>query len=120
MKDLLFSIVMFFIIYLFYLFFVILRKKKLTKFKDNTYVTYLVNAYNLDLKKIDIKVLAHIIALTNAFILSSALFIISFIDSLFFKMLLGFVILIPVQFLMYHIIGKMYKKSGQTIEKRNK
>ena len=114
MENFIFSIIAFILIYLFYLLFVILKNNKLEKFRTNTYVTYLVNVYGLDLKKVNIKVLAHIIALTNALILSSIVFIINYIDNFILKMLLGFIILIPFQFGMYHIIGKMYEKNKQT------
>lgn len=117
MKDLIFSLVTFIIIYLSYVIFVINRKKQLEKMKKNNNVIYLINKYGLDLKKVNMKVLGHIIALTNAFILSITLFIISFVDKMFLKILICFVILIPLQYIMYDIIGKMYIKSGQ-VKKR--
>ena len=115
MEDLIFSLITFVVIYLFYVIFVINKKSKLEKMKDNPGVIYLVSKYKLDLKKINMKVLAHMIALTNSFILSVTLFILSFVDNFMLKILLCFVIIIPFQYVMYMIIGKMYKK-----EKRNK
>lgn len=115
MEDLIFSLIMFIIIYLFYVIFVINRKNKLEKMKKNAGVLYLVNRYNIDLNKVNMKVLAHLIALTNSFILSITLFILSFIDNYFLKILACFIIIIPFQYIMYMIIGKMYKK-----EKRSK
>ena len=112
MFDLIFSLVTFVLIYLFYVFFVILRKKKLEKFKQNTYVKFLVTKYNLDLKKINFKILAHAIALTNAFIISAALFVISFIDNWLYKIGIAFVILVPLQFIMYALLGKLFEKKG--------
>ena len=110
MEDLIFSLIMFIIIYLFYVIFVINRKNKLEKMKKNAGVLYLANRYNIDLNKVNMKVLAHLIALTNSFILSITLFILSFIDNYFLK-----IIIIPFQYIMYMIIGKMYQK-----EKRSK
>lgn len=114
MEDLIFSLIVFVIIYLLYFIFVINKRSKLEKMKDNSNVIYLINKYGLDLKKVDIKVLGHIIALTNSFILSTTLFLISFINNLAFKILGCIIILIPFQFIMYHIIGKMYEKNNQT------
>ena len=110
MSDLLFSIIMFVIIYLFYVFFVIIRKKKLEKFKTNAYVTFLVNKYNIDLERTNISVLAHSIALTNAFIVSATLFMISYISNILLILILAVIIIIPFQLIMYHIIGKMFGK----------
>jgi len=115
MEDLIFSLITFVVIYLFYVIFVINKKSKLEKMKNNAGVLYLVNKYKLDLRKINMKVLAHMIALTNSFILSVTLFILSFVDNFMLKILLCFIIIIPFQYVMYMIIGKMYKK-----EKRNK
>ena len=112
MFDLIFSVVVFVLIYLFYVFFVILRKKKLEKFKQNTYVNFLVTKYHIDLKKTNFKILAHAIALTNSFIISATLFVISFIDNWFYKIGISFVILVPLQFIMYALLGKLFQKKG--------
>lgn len=115
MNDLIFSFIVFIIIYLCYVIFVINKKNKLEKMKSNAGVIYLVNKYQIDLKKINMKVLAHMIALANSFILSITLFILSFVDNYMLKILLCFIIIIPFQYIMYMIIGKMYQK-----EKRSK
>ena len=114
MEDFLFSIVTFIFIYLMYLIFVILRKTSLEKFKNNVYVVFLSKKYNINIKKIDFKILANIIALTNSSIVSITVFIISYVPSntisyMIFKVLLAFVVLVPLQLLMYHIIGRMYQ-----------
>ena len=109
MKDLLFYGIVFVILYLSYVVFVIIRKKKLDKFRNNTYVKYLENVYHLDMNTISIKVLAHVIALANATIITTTLWAIGITSNLLFKMLLAFAILIPFQLLVYHIIGKSYQ-----------
>jgi hypothetical protein len=110
MENFIFSLITFIVIYLFYVIFVINKKKKLEKFKSSIYVNYLINVAHVNIKQINFKILAHIIALTNSFILSATLFIVSYVSNIILKMLLGFVILIPFQFLMYYIIGKMYQR----------
>ena len=117
MEDLIFSLVTFIIIYLFYVIFVISRKSKLEKMKKNPGVLYLVNKYKIDLEKVNLKVLAHLIALTNAFILSITLFIVSFVDNYFLKILVCFVVIIPFEYIMYMIIGKMYKENRKKMAK---
>lgn len=108
MNDLIFSIFAFFVIYLCYVFFVILRKKKLEKFKTNAYVSFLVTKYGVDLKKTNIYVLAHAIALTNSFIVSATLFVISYAKNIFLMLILALLIIVPFQLVMYHIIGKLF------------
>ncbi len=109
MKDLIFYGIVFLILYLIYVVFVIIRKKKLDKFRNNTYVKYLENVYHLDMNTISIKTLAHVIALANAMIITVTLYATSITSNLLFKMLLAFAILIPFQLLVYHIIGKSYQ-----------
>lgn len=110
MKFLLEWTIVFIVIYLFYLLFVILRKKKLEKFSENTYIKYLVKLYKLDLKKHDIKKLAHIVSLTNSFVVSTTFIIVINIKNYFLMILLAIVVLIPLQLLAYHVIGKILKK----------
>ena len=117
MEDLIFSLIVFIVFYLAYVVFVINRKEKLQKLKKSMMVQYLVNKYNVDLKKVNMKVLGHIIALTTSFILSATLFIISFVDNYILKILLSFAILMPFQYIMFMIVGKMYQKNGQTKSK---
>ena len=111
MKYLITWFIVFIIIYLFYLLFVILRKKKMNNFLDNTYVLYLIRVYKLNKEKINKKKLAHLIALSNAFIIATTFIVISFIKNFILMMLLAFVVLIPLQLGVYHIIGKYLKRS---------
>lgn len=110
MHDLLVSFIVFIVIYLFYVIFVINKKKKLEKMKNNVSVLYLVSKYNIDIKKINMKVFAHVIALSNSFIISITFFIISFVDNYYLKLLVCIAVIVPVLYIMYMIIGKMYQK----------
>lgn len=109
--------IVFIIIYLLYLFLVILNKNKIEKYKDNSYVNFLVKTYNLDKNKLPIKKLAHIISLTNSFIISFVFVIITYVDNFTLKMLLAFAILIPLMLLMYYIIGKNLQKKYKNSKK---
>ncbi len=110
--EIVLTIITFIIIYLFYLIFVIIRPKKLQKFKDNMYVKYLVNNYNLDLNKVNLKKLANIIAIINSFIIAVVLGIVSITDNILLWVILSIVLLIPFQLISYGIIGKICQKKG--------
>lgn len=109
MKDIIFYGLVFSMIYLSYVLFVIIRKNKLDKFRNNTYVKYLENVYQLDMNNVSIKGMAHIIALANAMIITVTLYGVSITDNLLIKMVMAFAVLIPFQLLVYHIIGKLYQ-----------
>lgn len=113
MKELIIFLILFIIVYLFYFIFVISRKKILKKFPNGKELTFLKYKYNLDYSKINIKVLAHVIALSNAFILSITVTIISIFDNFLIQMLVGFLILIPLILIIYSIIGKIYSKKSR-------
>lgn len=114
MDKLLLFLISFVVVYLFYLFFVILNKKKMSKFKENVYFNFLFKTYKLDPSKISLKALAHIISLANSFIIATAFTIVCLVDSFILKMLLAFAVLIPLQLIIYSIIGKILgKKCGR-------
>lgn len=113
MENLIVSLSFFIVIYLAYVLFVINRKNKLEKLKKSANTIYLVKKYKLDLKQINFKILAHIIALSNAFIMSVTFFIISFIKNNYLKILVCFIIILPILYIMYMIIGKTYQKRGK-------
>lgn len=100
----------FIIVYLFYLLFVINRKKSLNKWKNGKEMIYLKYHYKLNLDKINIKQLAHVIGLSNALIMATVVTVISFIKGLILQMLLCLILLIPFILIVYHIIGKYYQK----------
>ena len=115
MKYLLTWMLVFIIIYLFYLFFVIFRKKKIDKFLDNIYANYLIRTYKLEKNKINVKKLAHLVAISNAFIIATTFVIISFVKNFILMMLLAFIVLIPLQLIVYNIIGKYLKRSEKNV-----
>lgn len=110
MGDFIFAIVVFVIIYLAYLFTVILRKDKLKKFINAKEVSLLKGRHNLNLEKINVKSLAHTIALSNSFIISFAIYIALLVDNMILQLLIGFLVMVPSILIIYHIIGRHYKK----------
>lgn len=114
MENVIAAILSFIIVYLVYLFLVILRKKKMAKYKNSTEVRYLETKYRLNLKKMNMKHLAHLLSLTNAFIIAVTVLVIGFVDELILKLMVGFIVLFPMILLMYHFIGvKLNKKYGK-------
>lgn len=105
----------FLIVYIFYLLFVILRKKNKDKLKNGIELRYLKVKYNVDVKDLDIKKMSHVIAIANSFIIATTVTIISFIDHLILMMVVGFVVLMILELIIYHIIGTHYqqKKRGK-------
>ena len=115
MKYLVSFIVIFIVVYLFYLFFIILNKENLKKFKDNSFLRYLVRIYKLDIKKLDMKKMANTIALTNAFIIGLTYAIILLVDGFIKQMLFAIALFILLELLIYHIIGTILKRRDKNV-----
>ena len=97
-------------VYLVYSLVVVYRKKGFNKFKNSKLMLYFEKAYNIDKEKINLKHFAQSLALTNAFIIAITCTIIEIFESLIIKLLVGFVILVPLMLLMYKLLGTIYKK----------
>ncbi len=113
MKELIIFIITFILIYLVYYLFVIKRKKTLLKWQNGKEMTYLKKIYKIKIKENNLKRIATIIALSNAFIVALTLSIISYLNNFLIQMLVGFIILSGLIILTYHIIGKHYQKKGR-------
>ncbi len=99
----------FIIIYLLYFFTIIMRTNSQNKFTKSLEITYLINRYNINIEKLNYKRLMHIIALANSLIISVTFLVTNFINRLIFKLIIGFIILIVLEILVYHMIGKIYQ-----------
>ena len=111
MKEIIFFIVTFVFVYLVYYMFVINKKKSLEKWQNGKEMTYLKTVYKI--KIIDLKKMANVIALSNAFIVATTISIVSIFNNFVSQMLIGFVVLIVLILGVYHIIGKYYQKKGK-------
>lgn len=110
MEYLITFIFCFVVVYLVYSTVVVFRKKGFEKFKTSKQLQFFETAYKIDFKKINLKSFAMSLALTNAFIIAFTCTVIEIFDNLIFKMLVGFVILVPLMLLMYKLLGTIYKK----------
>ena len=110
MDKLLLFIISFLFVYLIYLITVISKVDKNDKFKNSKQVLFFKNVYKIDIDKINLNKFAHVLSLANAFMIALTVTVIELFDKLFIKMMVGFVILVPLMLLVYYIIGKIYKK----------
>ena len=109
MDKLLLFVISFLFVYLIYLITVISKIDKNDKFKKSKQVLFFKNVYKINIEKINLNKFAHLLSLSNSFIIATTVTIIEFFDSLIIKMLVGFVILFPLTLVIYTIIGKIYK-----------
>jgi hypothetical protein len=95
-----------------------IRRKKQKKIGE---IQYLVNKFNLDINKINYKKSCFVIAIINAFIISSVTIFISFVDMIMtLQLLLGFILLFALIYSLYEIYGRILVKKGYTKKKVGK
>ena len=115
MQELILFSLSFILIYVFYQFFVVFRAKKNYKKKNRKEpieVLYLVNRYNLDLKKINYGQLLQIIALTSSFDIALSVSFIVNVKNFFLEVVGGFLFMIIVILISYHCIYLFYERKG--------
>ena len=99
-----------------------LAKKVLGKDLELTEINYLEKKYKLDMKKINYKRLRHVVALTSSFDIALTVSIIMLFKSFVLEIIVGFISLIILILISYHIVYLIYKKKGmiKNESKRNR
>lgn len=92
------------------------KKKKLKEYKYPVEVLFLINRYDLDVKKINYKKLLHIISLVSSFDISLILIIVSLVNNFYYKLIMIAILVVPTIFISYSFVGKLYKKKGDKNE----
>lgn len=110
MNSFVFSCIVFCFIYLLYEITVVHNSKKMSTFEKSGQASFIIKKYNLNIKKRNKKKFARMIAFTNSFILAFTFFITDLISNFILKLLVGFILLIPLILVGYSLIGKYYKK----------
>lgn len=114
MKLILIFLASFVVVYLAYLLTVILNRKKLEKFKTSNQVLIFVKRYKLKINDSNVKELAHLVAFSNAFIIALAITVVELVSNFILKILVAFIIIMPLILILYSLIGKyMLKKESK-------
>ena len=118
---LIFYLVAFILVYLIYELFVMRKENALNKMKKSKDVLILSRLSELDVEKVNFKKLVRLLALTNAFIISTmstlVLLLNKVITNIYLWIIIGsigaLVVLIPLIMICYKFIGKKMKKEGK-------
>ncbi len=113
--EIIFYLLVFLLVYWVYYYFVLRRKDKIEKFKESTEMKYLQSRYQLDLTKIDAKRAMRLIAINNALIITITLLIIDAVESYLWKFLVAFVVVVSMQLIGFHILGKYLKRGEKNV-----
>lgn len=90
------------------------KKKKTKNLEEFIGISYLVLKYNVDLNKCNLNYLFLVLSFINAFIITIVFIIISMLSwNLSISMLLGFVLLFGLIYAIYELLGRYLKKKGK-------
>jgi len=102
------------ILYLGYYILVIRNVKHYDSRRIPKEVEFMINVYKLKIDKINYRILLHLIALTNSFIISLTTICVRAVDNMLLKLVFGFFLLIFLIISCYSLIGYYFKKKGLT------
>jgi len=110
--NLMMFILAFLVIFIFYN--IRYRSKKIrTRKKEITEAKYIINKFDLDMKKIKYKDLLFTISIVNSTIIGFTFMVVMHIESYALGLIIGFVLLILLTYSIYEIIGRYYQKKGR-------
>ncbi len=103
-------IVVFLLIYFFYYIFLFKKLKKYDRKKSPVNIKYLVLRYNLDIVKIGYKRVFKTLMLSDSFIVAFMFTITRFIDNIYVRLIVCFILIFPLFAGVYHMVATYYKK----------
>ena len=114
-------VLMFLVIYLVYLLFVNRKKSNYYALKENDFIKMFVKRYNINIEKVNYKLLINVIALINSLIIAFTSTIILKIESIIWSIIVAFVVLFLLEYSLFEIVGRYFKKlEGQVKVKEKK
>lgn len=109
-KIMLEFIVIFLIVYLGYYLFSYRKLKKYDRKKSPVNIKYLVLRYNLDIVRLGYKRVFKALMLCDSFIVAFMFTITRFIDNVYVRLLVAFILIFPLFAGVYHLVAMYYKK----------
>ncbi len=116
MEELILFFLSFLIVFIIYELFIVSRAKKSYGNKKDRKMPieakYLIQKYNLDIKKDSYFQLLQIIAIVSSFDISLIVTLILLVDGYMFQLLLAIIFSIPIILISYHFVGVFYRRKG--------
>ncbi len=114
MTEVMVFLLTFVVVFLIYELILVRKYKKGKSDKRPVEVTYLLNRYNLNLKKVNYKKLLNIVSLVSSFDIAVVVTVMGLTDNFLLEILIGCFLTIILILSSYSIVGKIYKKKGYT------
>ena len=106
-------IIVFLIIYFGTYLFSFKKIKKFDRKKMPSNIKYLVFKYNVDVVRIGYKKLFKTLMLCDSFIVATVFTVTRFIDNIYIRLFVAFILIFPLFAGVYHLIAMYYKKESE-------
>lgn len=120
--ELILFLISFIVVFLLYQLFIVRRAKSKKNPKEPFEVTYLTTKYKLDLEKVNYKKLLRVISIVSSFDIALVVSIIVLLKSFILEIIVGFISILVIILVSYHLVYLFYKKKGMIEDdtKRNR
>ena len=106
-------IIVFLIVYFGTYLFSFKKIKKFDRKKMPSNIKYLVFKYNVDVVRIGYKKIFKILMLCDSFIVATVFTVTRFIDNIYIRLFVAFILIFPLFAGVYHLIAMHYKKESE-------
>lgn len=106
-------IIVFLIVYFGTYLFSFKKIKKFNRKKMPSNIKYLVFKYNVDVVRIGYKKIFKILMLCDSFIVATVFTVTRFIDNIYIRLFVAFILIFPLFAGVYHLIAMHYKKESE-------
>ncbi len=113
-------LLIFLVVYLVYLLFLNKKKKDYSSLKDGDFVKIFVRKYNINVDKVNYKLLINVVSLINSIIIAFTSTVILKIDNIIWSIIVAFVILFILVYLLFGLAGKYFKNSEVNVKVKEK
>ena len=112
MTEVIVFLLTFVVVFLIYELILVRKYKKGKSDKRPVEVTYLLNRYNLNLKKVNYKRLLNIISFVSSLDIAIVVTIIGLTNNFLLEIIIGCFLTVILILASYYIVGKIYQKKG--------
>ena len=100
------------IFFLIYIFIINRKRKKYEDCRTQLEISYIVNKFNLDLRKTKLSTIKWALTFLNPLIISITFLLVINIESFTFAIIVGFIVMLLLVYSCYEILGRILKKKG--------
>ncbi len=113
--NLIYFVISYLVLFLIYVLIINRKRKTYTEGKKNLEIYYIVNKFNLDMRKVKYNKLKWALTIINPLIMSFTFIVVINIKNMFLALIIGFLVMMALIYSIYEIIGRICKKKYESV-----